>query len=79
MAASDVTFDLNCAHCGGPVTLQMTDWPAAVRLDGSPTNPDDIQHRLARWSCPYCQKDNQGGFPGRMAWVTKRVAATGRH
>ena len=71
--AEDVTFDLNCAYCGGPVVLQMADWPAALRFDGSPTNPDDIHHTLARWPCPYCQKENTTGLPARVAWVTKRV------
>ena len=44
---TDVTFDLNCAYCGGPVTLQMANWPAALRFDGSPMHPDDIHHTLA--------------------------------
>ena len=23
------------------------------------------------WTCPYCQQENPGGFPGQIAWVSK--------
>ena len=66
----DVTLPLNCAHCGGPITVQFTAWTAP--LDGR-GNPAAIQHQQAEWDCPYCQRENSGGFPGRLAWVTKRI------
>lgn len=66
------TLPLGCAFCGGLVTLQMADWRVTARADGS-VDPDSIQHQTARWPCPYCQRENSGGLPGRVAWVTKRA------
>jgi hypothetical protein len=64
---------LNCAYCGGAVTLQFWDYPNAANADGAPLDPYSIHQTRAEWHCPYCQRVNQGGFPGKLAWVVKRV------
>jgi hypothetical protein len=28
----------------------------------------DVRH----WTCPYCERQNQGAFPGGITWVTKQ-------
>ena len=61
------TLPVYCAHCGGAVTLQMSSWPN-TRTHALPHWSDADR---ADWRCPYCFKENTGGFPGRLAWVTK--------
>lgn len=65
-------LDIHCAYCGGAVTIQMSEWPSVINHDLSPVPADHPGLQLAVWKCPYCEKQNEGGFPGRMAWVTKR-------
>ncbi len=57
------TLPIHCAYCGGAITLQMADWPSSV----TPDTPSDSKE----WPCPYCQRMNTGGMPGRLVWVTK--------
>ena len=59
--ASQKSLPLVCCHCDGAVTLEESHWPAVSQLD-----------RI--WICPYCGRRNEGGFPGRMSWVTPRDA-----
>lgn len=54
---------LDCVHCGGAVTIQMSDWPTVLTIPELDRAP---------WNCPYCQQENPGGFPGQIAWVCKR-------
>lgn len=68
--AAPVTLPVHCAHCGGKVTLQMSDWPAMVH-HGTLAPFEPVQEYRQTWGCPYCHNQNEGGFPGRMAWVTK--------
>lgn len=67
-----VTLPVHCVHCGGAVTLQMSDWPTVLSHDGSSPVPEDHPGlQKASWGYPWCQRENEGGFPGRLAWVTK--------
>jgi hypothetical protein len=61
MTSEPVTLPVHCAHCHGAVTLQFHDWPGR-----------DAPALTQAWVCPYCQRTNLGGFPGLLAWVTKR-------
>ena len=58
-----VTLPIQCATCHGAVTLQLAAWP-----------PDQPIPQTQAWVCPYCFSKNEGGFPGRLAWVTRRYA-----
>ena len=51
----------------------MADWPVPLKANGTIKDPHLIDLITARWPCPYCQRENRGGFPGRLAWVTQRV------
>jgi len=53
---------LNCVHCGGAVTVQMSGWLTTLTIPELDKTP---------WTCPYCQQENPGGFPGQIAWVSK--------
>lgn len=71
-----VTLPVYCASCGGAVTLQMSEWPVRIRFIGAGL-VDDARARYQRalqvgvWACPWCRKDNDGGFPGKVAWAAK--------
>ena len=71
MPDQSVTLPLHCAYCGGAVTLQLTGWPLTIRHDGRPVPDDEPELHKSIWQCPYCKRENEGGFPGRFAWVTK--------
>jgi hypothetical protein len=53
------TLPIYCARCHGAVTLQMASKPLAP--------PNDKQV----WTCPHCEKKNDGPFPYEIVWVTK--------
>ena len=55
------TLPVHCADCGGAVTLQVADWPAA---------PGEAVER-GWWKCPYCDRWNVVRPPGRLVWATK--------
>lgn len=71
VATEPVTLPVHCVRCGGVVTLQMTDYPNVVTAEGRPPAPDHPALQRAFWHCPYCSQGNQGGIPGKLAWVTK--------
>lgn len=62
---------VSCVHCGGAATLQRSGFPLVMSHDGTPVPPDHPLLQKASWQCPHCGRENEGGFPGRMAWVTK--------
>jgi hypothetical protein len=64
MASDTPTLRANCRHCRGNVTLQFEDW-----------DPDHLHHsrRTQYWLCPYCDRTNDGRFPGRLVWVVKEL------
>ena len=69
-----VTQDLSCAYCVGEVTLRLSDWPNVINADGTRVADDHPALQRAWWTCPYCERENVGGFPGRLAFVSKRTA-----
>ena len=71
-----VTLPVHCAHCGGAVELQFTDWPSVLADDGGPA---DDALSLQTWTCPYCGAQNEGEFPDRVEWVTKRHRGLGEN
>ncbi len=60
---------MSCAHCGGPVTLQLEDWPDPSPL---PAAFADAVGYGPEWECPYCQRANSATTLGRLVWMTKR-------
>lgn len=70
-----VRLDVLCSSCGGAVTLRMSDWPTDMALHHATLEVTPINGPTPdpKWTCPYCQRENSGGFPGRMAWVSKRA------
>jgi hypothetical protein len=66
MPLEPITLPLQCAHCHGEVTLQMPHWPTA---EADKPHPPMVS---TAWQCPYCDTMNDGEFPGRLAWVTRR-------
>lgn len=71
-----VPLPLSCPYCGGAVEVQFRDFPTDEILRAKVEIPT-TQHT---WTYPYCQKQNSGGFPGgfpgKIAWVTKGHAET---
>ena len=68
-----VTLPVQCAHCGGKVTLQMSDWPRVADAENEPPTSDKPlpPQTSQTWTCPYCNQANEGGFPDGLAWVRK--------
>ena len=74
-ASEPVELPIHCALCHGAVTLQISEWPAQSAeprpAEGVLVAFSDYQ-RKQKWSCPYCGRENEGGFPGRVQLVTRR-------
>jgi hypothetical protein len=63
MADEVTTVPVHCAHCGKPVTLELTDWPHVVQGDIHTEGRIDF---VQNWECPHCNRENQGEFPDKM-------------
>lgn len=66
------TLPVYCAFCGQPVTLTVSNWPRVWNHAEREAAPDD--HPLmqqAVWNCPHCEKENEGGIPGRLQFAKK--------
>ena len=62
--ASDlVALQVQCAHCGDTVTLELADWKA----DEPPA-----EHT---YGCPFCGRQNVIETPGRVLWAKKGPSA----
>ena len=58
--ASDVVaLQVQCAHCGDGVTLELADW--------KPDEPP-AEHT---YGCPSCGRQNSVETPGRVLWAKK--------
>lgn len=71
MSTAPVVLAGRCAHCGGSVTLTESIWERVVARDGHLLPRCDPAVQRATWNCPYCDKENEGGFPGKIALATK--------
>ena len=64
-------LEVECVHCGGAVTLTESIWSRQVIRDGTQVPPCDPEVQRATWTCPYCARENEGGFAGKIALATK--------
>ena len=71
MGNTATTLAVQCAHCGGAVTLTESIWSHEVTRDGHALPRCDPEVQRATWICPYCAGENEGGFPGKIALATK--------
>jgi hypothetical protein len=55
-----ITLPVNCANCGGPMTLQFIE-----------VGPDVVAEQVV-YSCPWCDSaESRYRMPGRLQWVTR--------
>ena len=68
---------VNCVYCSGAAFLQFIEGTVSKHPDGS---TDRNVGNPVRWVCPHRHKENMAEYPGRLAWVMKRVEGSGtRH
>ena len=53
------TFPGECAHCDGAIMMRLVEF--------RPREP----MRPGSWICPWCQRENNAEFAGRIEWVRR--------
>jgi len=60
-----VAISLYCAHCGRPMLVTLSEGPL-----GDERDEVDPRTQPQRWACPWCQRHNDGVFPGWLLEAT---------
>ena len=66
MSEKRPTLPAHCSRCAQPVTLHLSD-----RTIGQTSQDRPVLQR-GIWTCPHCERLNDGGFIGSVALASRR-------